>query len=85
MNSTNKLSKKEIKECVWEICKFWILQTTCTYCRKIHGFERYVNFEFYKHKDTVYDDTPLFERYVNFEFYKQMAETKTSEARLRDM
>ena len=35
------------------------------------SFERYVNFEFYKHVDGSIEGRQMFERYVNFEFYKQ--------------
>ena len=34
------------------------------------GFERYVNFEFYKTYLLTYTLEREFERYVNFEFYK---------------
>ena len=34
---------------VWEICKFWILQTITRKTGQGYVFERYVNFEFYKH------------------------------------
>ena len=33
---------------VWEICKFWILQTRILKVDFSSEFERYVNFEFYK-------------------------------------
>ena len=35
-----------------------------------NGFERYVNFEFYKTWEQHYKREVPFERYVNFEFYK---------------
>ena len=34
------------------------------------GFERYVNFDFYKTEDDLTRLERLFERYVNFDFYK---------------
>ena len=37
---------------------------------KSREFERYVNFEFYKHGHRLPRVDMMFERYVNFEFYK---------------
>ena len=48
MNSTNKRQFEFGREYVWEICKFWILQTLQVYFLPKRKFERYVNFEFYK-------------------------------------
>ena len=55
---------------VWEICKFWILQTREESGKSQSSFERYVNFEFYKQWRVDDFSFRLFERYVNFEFYK---------------
>ena len=49
------------------------------------GFERYVNFEFYK---TTFNSTVnkrVFERYVNFEFYKTQNTKQPYILCLRDM
>ena len=51
MNSTNEKNGYVLKGIVWEICKFWILQTTETLKSTVGAFERYVNFEFYKLKN----------------------------------
>ena len=58
---------------VWEICKFWILQTSLALNKLEDKFERYVNFEFYKLKSVSVVLSSTFERYVNFEFYKLKA------------
>ena len=55
---------------VWEICKFWILQNKKQTLLNSLGFERYVNFEFYKTSSSWSISDLVFERYVNFEFYK---------------
>ena len=48
MNSTNCLNSLYVATLVWEICKFWILQTRRREMKTGKLFERYVNFEFYK-------------------------------------
>ena len=50
MNSTNKGYYTKALPIVWEICKFWILQTGNATKTINDMFERYVNFEFYKQK-----------------------------------
>ena len=70
MNSTNKVNNHVHSYSVWEICKFWILQTSCCFIVSWPLFERYVNFEFYKQFHMYNIIYTSFERYVNFEFYK---------------
>ena len=48
MNSTNADLRYKVGDDVWEICKFWILQTIEDEVIVKETFERYVNFEFYK-------------------------------------
>ena len=70
---------------VWEICKFWILQTVAWVDTFSISFERYVNFEFYKTNRIHLTPEYVFERYVNFEFYKTLACSSLLNSCLRDM
>ena len=72
MNSTNVKHWFFLYNGVWEICKFWILQTPQSFSRFPAKFERYVNFEFYKRVIELDLINTEFERYVNFEFYKRL-------------
>ena len=85
MNSTNRWEVNLKYGFVWEICKFWILQTAFCYHLIHHLFERYVNFEFYKQQQQAQAQVQEFERYVNFEFYKQRDENYDKLFSLRDM
>ena len=70
---------------VWEICKFWILQTKID----LKDIEQMVweicKFWILQTLQKAIDTEEMFERYVNFEFYKQLPLPLRNSMSLRDM